>query len=62
MKKEETNIHRPEYEWLGRSLDNYKQMHMQVAKSKGVSEQLQNCSTLTQARKIVYGYKKGQRK
>ena len=43
--------------WAGRSLKNYKEMQSKVAKSKGVYEALQEATTLTAARKIVYGYK-----
>lgn len=52
------SFHKPEYEWLGRSLDNYKSMHARTAESRGVGEQLRSAKTLTQARKIVFGYKK----
>jgi hypothetical protein len=44
-----------------RSLENYKKMHESTAKQKGVSKELQNAGTLTQARKIVFGVKSGQR-
>jgi len=47
-----------EYKWLGRSLNNYKSMHTPTAKDKGVLKELMNAKTLTQARKIVFGYKK----
>ena len=46
--------------WVGRSLDNYKAMHEKTAKDKGVAHELANAKTLTQAKKIVYGHKKGQ--
>jgi hypothetical protein len=48
-----------ESEWLGRSLQNYKEMQEGVSKSKGVYDDLKKAKTLTEARKIVYGYKKG---
>jgi hypothetical protein len=48
-----------EYLWQGRSLTNYKDMHEKTAKSKGCWEQLKKCNTLTEARKIVFGVKKG---
>lgn len=38
-----------------RSLQNYKSMHLKVAKSKGREEMLMNAKTLTQARKICFG-------
>lgn len=47
-----------ESQWLGRNLNNYKAMHAGLAKSKGVSTEFQNAKTLTQARKILWGYKK----
>lgn len=53
------DFNKPEWEWLGRSLPNYKSMHASTAKSKGVSEAFQSAKTLTQARKILFGYKKG---
>ena len=53
------NFHKPEYEWLGRSLTNYKSMHSKTADSKGVGEQFRAARTLTQARKILFGFKKG---
>lgn len=48
-----------EIKWFGRNLENYKQMQSKVAESKGVLDALMNAKTLTQARKIVYGHKKG---
>lgn len=48
-----------EINWLGRSLSNYKQMQAKVAESKGVLDALMSAKTLTQARKVVYGTKKG---
>jgi len=48
-----------EYEWLGRSLSNYKSMHASTAKSKGVGPAFEAAKTLTQARKVLFGYKKG---
>ena len=41
--------------WKGRSLINYKKQQEKRAKSKGVYEQLLNCRTLTQARKLLRG-------
>lgn len=52
----------PSSNYLGRSLENYKQMQAKVAASKGVPEQLKASKTLTEARKIVYGYKKSNAK
>lgn len=51
-----------EYNWLGRSLSNYKSMQESVAKSRGCLKQLQNAKTLTEARKVVYGVKSKQAK
>lgn len=42
-----------------RSLDNYKKQQAEVAKTKGVYEQLMAARTLTEARRVVYGQKKG---
>lgn len=52
----------PSSNYLGRNLENYKQMQSKVAASKGVSDQLKAAKTLTAARKIVYGYKNGNAK
>lgn len=46
----------------GRSLENYKSMHKQTAINKGVEVEFQACKTLTQARKVLWGMKKGQTK
>lgn len=51
-----------EYNWLGRSLSNYKSQQADIARKKGVGAQLQNAKTLTEARKIIYGVKSGQAK
>lgn len=60
MNKDEIEAkYRPGFFWAGRNLDNYKQMQAKVAASKGVSKELRDAKTLTQARKIVYGYKRG---
>lgn len=48
----------PEWNWAGRSLQNYKEMHAAEANSKGVGAQLATAKTLTAAKKIVFGYKK----
>lgn len=58
MSEKSNVIHTPEYNWLGRSLDNYKDMHAKTAADKGVTAELRAAKTLTQARKIVFGYKK----
>lgn len=52
------NKYVPDSQWFGRSLDNYKKMQSKAAASNGVTEQLRNAKTLTEARKIVYGLKK----
>lgn len=48
--------------WLDRnkteSLANYKKQQEKVAKSKGVYKELMEATTLTQAKKAVYGEKK----
>ncbi len=45
--------------WNGRSLSNYKIMHKATAEKKGVLNQLLAAKTLTEARKILFGYKRG---
>lgn len=40
-----------------RSLENYKEMHKQRARDKGVYDIFMQCSTLTMARKILFGEK-----
>jgi len=45
-------IYRPSGSWAGRSLENYISLH---PKAKGAK-------TLTEARKLAFGYKKGQTK
>ena len=44
--------------WIGRSLENYKIMHGAAARQKGVMDKLFSAKTLTEARKVVFGYKK----
>jgi hypothetical protein len=60
MTEKEEATYRPGWNWAGRSLPNYKAMHASLAKSKGVSKEFEAARTLTQARKILFGYKKGQ--
>lgn len=54
MKKVEVS----DWTWLGRSLSNYKDMHVELAKQKGVLRDFMEASTLTRARKILFGYKR----
>ncbi len=49
----------PDGNYLGRSLSGYKTTQKAVAEARGVGEKLAAAKTLTEARKIVYGYKKG---
>lgn len=58
MNEKEESTYRPGWQWLGRSLENYKDIHAKAAADKGVGEELKNAKTLTKARKIVFGYKK----
>jgi hypothetical protein len=58
MKEKEESIYNPGWQWLGRSLDNYKAMHAKTAADKGLTNELKAAKTLTQARKILWGYKK----
>lgn len=60
--EKETSIYSPQSEWLGRSLENYKSMHAAGAESKGVADKLRQAKTLTEARKIMFGYKRGNKK
>lgn len=53
------SLKKVEYQWLGRSLENYKIQQRKVAESKNVLEQFLAAKTLTKARQIVYGIKKG---
>ena len=62
MSEDNHNIYNPGWRWLGRSLDNYKKLQAKVAAQKGVTEQLKNARTLTEARKICYGVKAKQEK
>ncbi len=43
--------------WLGRNLDNYKSIHAEMAKEKGIYEQLMACPTYTAAKRLLYGKK-----
>lgn len=52
-------VHCPEWHWFGRSLKNYQQMHHETARKKGVLEAFNAAPTLTKARKILFGLKKG---
>lgn len=54
MKKVEVS----DWTWLGRSLSNYKSMHESLAKQKGVLRDFMEASTLTRAKKILFGYKR----
>lgn len=49
--------HKPEYNWLGRSLENYKAMHTKTAENKGVGAAFRAAKTLTEAKKLAFGYK-----
>lgn len=44
--------------YLGRSLENYKQMHTNTANDKGVYKEFIAAKTLTKAKKILFGFKK----
>ena len=58
----EKNIKTTENGWLGRSLDNYKQMHRKSAESRGNLKEFLAATTLTQARKLAFGMKRGNTK
>ena len=49
----------PTATWAGRSLDNYKAIHKAAAETKGVGAELAMAKTLTHAKKIVFGMKRG---
>lgn len=51
--------YKPEYNWYGRSLDNYKKMHRNLAEGRGIGKRFQECTTLTEARKVLFGLKRG---
>lgn len=57
MSERDESKFKPGWNWIGRSLTNYKSMQSGVAASKGVTKELEAAKTLTQARKVVYGYK-----
>lgn len=42
---------------FARSLDGYKNMHEKTAKDKDVYQEFMNATTLTKARKILFGIK-----
>lgn len=52
-------IHKPDWYWRGRSLENYKAMHKKWAADEGKGAALEAAKTLTSARKILFGYKRG---
>lgn len=45
-----------------RSLENYKLQHAETAKRKGVYEMFMSAPTLTRARAILFGTKKGMKR
>jgi hypothetical protein len=60
-KPEAPNPHRPDWNWAGRSLENFKTINKKRAEEKGVLEQLMRAKTLTEARKVIFGVKSKQR-
>lgn len=58
MESNDKKIKTTGYNWLGRSLDNYKQQHRNTSESKGVQKEFMLAKTLTQAKKILFGYKR----
>jgi hypothetical protein len=48
--------------YLGRNLENYKKMHSGTAEKKKLVKELRDADTLTKARKLLFGLKKGQLK
>jgi len=57
MSKDETKT--VESKWIGRSLSGYKATHAKTAENKGVLDQFRKATTLTAAKKILFGVKRG---
>ena len=55
----EAGFKQVESHWIGRSLSNYKAQHRATAENRGVEHQFQKAQTLTAAKKILFGHKKG---
>lgn len=47
MKEKDRSLYKPEWEWYGRSLENYKRLHPKASGAK----------TLTEARRLAFGPK-----
>jgi hypothetical protein len=45
--------------YLGRNLENYKKLQSSIAEKKKLVKELKEADTLTKARKLLYGLKKG---
>lgn len=58
MNKKDDNFYKPESTWAGRSLENYKKLHINAAKDKGNEKEFLAAKTLTAARKLAFGLKK----
>jgi len=52
--------HKPGSEWFGRSLDNYKNLHRGAAEARGNGKAFERATTVTEARKLAFGTKRGQ--
>lgn len=48
-----------ENKWLGRSLSSYKALHRKTAENRGVTREFERAQTLTSARKVLFGLKRG---
>lgn len=59
-KEKAPSIYKPESNWCGRSLKNYKLMHRDSAAERDNVKAFDRCDTLTAARKLAFGLKKGQ--
>jgi hypothetical protein len=46
-----------ENKWDGRSLENYKESNKAKAEAEGKLDQLMRCTTLTQAKEVLWGKK-----
>lgn len=60
--EDERELMRQREAMLGQRRSNYKAMHHNTAKSKGVLQEFMNAPTLTEMRKILWGDKKKGRK
>ena len=48
-----------ESKWIGPNLANYKSQHAKTADERGVAKEFAKAQTLTAARKVLFGTKRG---